>query len=118
MLIKYCKNAFTKIRLRNICSSSCSITTHFLVSAQYATTTGYCRYGAKWPNNSLWDCSPGHMTDAECAKACDANAECAAYDRKPISAATECCLFKKGNIGDGRSGRVCMVKKVTNYGKQ
>jgi len=82
-------------------------------SGDYAFTAGYCRGGAPWPSGDVWNCV-GTMSESACAKQCDSNSECGAYDRPTSDGDAECCLFKSGSSGNGEAGRQCMVKYVSS----
>ncbi|EOD21860.1 hypothetical protein EMIHUDRAFT_240834 [Emiliania huxleyi CCMP1516] len=68
---------------QDLCASSGSASEQ----NSYSTTTGFCRGGSSWPDGNEYNCFEDvartriQMTDAECRQECDANVECAAYDR-------------------------------------
>lgn len=76
-------------------------------------TQGYCRGGHdKWSSGHLWNCvGYKHLDHDKCRAACASNPECMAYDRPHKGDhGAECCLFKGGVTGDGRSGRHCYLR--------
>ena len=111
---------------QDLCASSGSASEQ----NSYSTTTGFCRGGSSWPDGNEYNCFEDvartriQMTDAECRQECDANVECAAYDRSwydrqgiliediPTGAA-DCCLFKAGSTGNGDESFVCMLKPTS-----
>jgi len=92
-------------------------TSPMAVPPGYRRTEGFCRSGPSWPDSGeVWDCSVGMATNSECAAACDSNGECGAYDRPDLDGSQECCLFKVGNVGNGKAGNgepdhACMLKQ-------
>lgn len=76
---------------------------------KWQKTKGYCRGGEKWPSGSLWDCSIESLSIDECARSCIEKPGCTAYDLPAGASSGECCLFRKGNSGNGSSHRICTV---------
>lgn len=94
-------------------------------------TDGYCRKGESWPhdpalqtnvgqvhgapNNAfgdkLWFCFEEPRSVIGCMAECEARDFCGSFDRGTVPQ-SECCLFYKGNTGDGEAQRECFVKKT------
>lgn len=58
------------------------------------------------------------LTLPQCQAACDADANCKAFDRPDDineESAAECCLFLEDNFGDGVPGRTCYFETVNHY---
>ena len=80
-------------------------------SDSYLDTLGFCRGGNVWPSGTVWDCTPGSLTRADCAHACNTKSGCSAYDGHANVDFGECCLFSEGNTGNGDPGMTCSVQR-------
>lgn len=86
-----------------------------LDQAVWTTSVGVCRGGPSWKaaGGPEYHCVDGKYTESACKDLCVQTEACAAIDLDSnavrIGEASECCLFREGNMGNGQAGRDCML---------
>lgn len=76
---------------------------------------GVCRGSPSWTESGGLEhhCVDGKYSASACKDLCVQTDSCGAVDLESSTVrggeASECCLFRGGNVGNGAAGRDCMV---------
>ena len=86
-----------------------------LSTAVWTTAVGVCRGSPSWTESGGLEhhCVDGKYSASACKDLCVQTDACGAVDLESSTVrggeASECCLFRGGNVGNGAAGRDCMV---------
>jgi hypothetical protein len=85
-------------------------------ATDYESSVGFCRGGLNYPGEThIWKCLGQRSFDG-CQLECDSDPNCFAFDRGDTSSQSSCCLFGRGNSGNGDASMRCYTKPVEDDG--